>query len=211
MFTLNGGKLSVAGTGGTTIENLYALAPGELEVQESAATVLIANTCVTNGLAKTGAGALTLAFDSIQGRRDARITLANGSLAFAHAPMPTSVTNDAWFHADASLTNRMTFYPHNGTNFIRHINDVRTDSRFAYQYDWNVSATSAPRTPWLVPDFQNGLSVADFGSPAGDGMKTNGISIGNAGGWAEASSGTCAVRHAKVLVVFATRECKALS
>ncbi len=212
-FALNGGKLSIVGTGGTTLSNLYALAPGEVNVQESAATVVVASACVTNGLTKTGAGALTLMFDSIPNRRDAKITLADGSLAFADASMPTSVTNDAWFHADASLTNRMTFYQHNGTNFIRHINDVRTDSRYAYQYDWNVSAASAPRTPWLAPDFQNGLSVADFGSPAGEAMKTNDVSIGNAGGW----GGTlvwnerCTTTRS-VLVVFADREeCKALS
>jgi len=181
---LRGGTLSLAGTGNAVVSNLLATSPSTLDVQNAAATVTVARASGTAELDKTGAGFLRLAHASIADRQNAQVVLIAGSLEFAAAEIPASVLDQAWFHVDASQTNTMTFATHNGTNYITRLNDVRGNGRYASPSSGdNYTSITAPHAPWLQNDFQNGRSVIDFGTPAGDGLTTNGVVIGYNNVW----------------------------
>ena len=114
-------------------------------------------------LTKTGGGVLEVRYSK---SASAKFVVSEGLLRFAN-PRPDDIFAKAYFHVDASDLSSMEIETVNGTNFVTRWNDTdgRTD-RYATHCTtvWNCRKDPENRKPFLRMNFQNGLSVMDFGS-----------------------------------------------
>ncbi len=114
-------------------------------------------------LTKTGEGVLEIRWAASSG---GSIVISEGTVHFTN-PRPDDLFARAYFHVDASDSSTMTIETANGTNFVTRWYDAdgRTD-RYATHCTtvWNCRKNPENRKPFLRHNFQNGLSVMDFGS-----------------------------------------------
>ena len=172
------GTASVTGGGALKIVNVDRSGDGSLTFAQSAQTIRPDASGILPGLSfpsggsvdtigvAARAGCLSVSGGTFVKKGDGSLTvmdIADGAAISVEegtfAIDPQVATDNSWLHLDANIMDPDPRWIGNdsGTNTVLLWPDIRgTDVNYARQETTNL-------TPWLIPDFTNGLSIVDFG------------------------------------------------